>query len=288
MTNECKCNDDHFGKTCEHNKYEHIAFDLDCSNMGEEYVSSCLRQTHGGSCPKYRLVWDRLCYRTCAALPGILCTPFVRQSYCANSPECPGLCNDMLDMYCLNAARGFDTKAVAKDADKLASAPSPASEQSTNPVQDKNPAKGVSNSKVNPPFKCVNGTKVLLSPQTSKSAFSKIFKKSGDQPRAEQSDNANDECTGEDIDSKNQEDQRPGVKKGEKAQSNEQNEQKDNQEKNDSQKSISKKNKKADYKAGQTSASDNAVKKNIEVNQHRATGSTGSASAIRTQVAQPV
>ena len=143
VTNKCICNAEHFGKTCEHNKYEHIAFDLDCSNMGEEYVSSCLRQTHGGSCPKYRLVWDRLCYRTCAALPGILCTPFVRQTYCANSPECPGLCNDLMDMYCLNAARGFQMTAVAAEKDKLATAPSPASEQSRDPVPDTNQPKGV-------------------------------------------------------------------------------------------------------------------------------------------------
>ena len=153
VMNKCNCKPEHFGDRCQHNKYDHIAFDLDCSNMGEEYVSSCLRQTHGGSCPDYRLVWDRLCYRTCTALPGLLCTPFVRQSYCENSPECPGLCNDLLDMYCVKQALGEKEEEVKKQE----KGPTPALEEQKQEQKQEQKAK-----KKEPKFKCVNGKKVML------------------------------------------------------------------------------------------------------------------------------
>lgn len=97
---KCSCRKGRSGESCMIDTLSTIAFDLDCTNMGEEYVSSCLKQTHGGSCPDYRLVWDKLCYRTCIALPGILCSNDIRESYCANSPECPGLCLEMSSIYC--------------------------------------------------------------------------------------------------------------------------------------------------------------------------------------------
>jgi hypothetical protein len=164
VMNQCVCKPEHFGDVCQYNKYEHIAFDLDCTNMDEEYVSSCLRQTHGGSCPHYRLVWDRLCYRTCTALPGLLCTPFVRQSYCANSPECPGLCNDLLETYCTKAAAGKKEEETAT-IEKLAS-PSPSAEDTSKEPTPDNKDHTVKKDK--PKYKCINGKKSVNSDTNKK------------------------------------------------------------------------------------------------------------------------
>ena len=74
-------------------------------------MSSCLRQTHGGSYLSTGLYG--IDYVTELAPLFLEYYTFVRQSY-VQLPECPGLLNDMLDMYCINAARASTQRQLLK------------------------------------------------------------------------------------------------------------------------------------------------------------------------------
>ena len=63
------------------------AFDVDCDEMTEEYITWCLLQTSKGSCTPYQLAWDGLCYRMCEALQGVVCTLWTRRKFCEHTPS---------------------------------------------------------------------------------------------------------------------------------------------------------------------------------------------------------
>ena len=84
----------------------HIAFDLDCARMTQPYVAQVIKAVTGGSCKQFRLVWERLAYHTCTALPGVLCTLYSREKWCSHDPDgaCgETLCNSFLANYCQDA-----------------------------------------------------------------------------------------------------------------------------------------------------------------------------------------
>ena len=100
-TGECMCYSGWTGSDCSLDPLSFYAFDLDCDEMTEEYITWCLSQTSFGSCTPYQLAWDQLCYRMCEAVQGVVCTTWTRRHYCAHTPDCPALCNNFLDTYCL-------------------------------------------------------------------------------------------------------------------------------------------------------------------------------------------
>ena len=105
----------------------HVAFDLDCAKMTPSYVAQCIRAVTSGTCTQYRLTWERLCFKTCAALPGVLCTQYSREKWCSHDPDgtCgESLCNQFMNNYCSVAFEDVTTlrKKVDRNPAEIAAA----------------------------------------------------------------------------------------------------------------------------------------------------------------------
>ena len=102
-TGYCDCYKGYYGADCMDDPLAHVAFDLDCAKMTPSYVAQCIRAVTSGTCTQYRLTWERLCFKTCAALPGVLCTQYSREKWCSHDPDgtCgESLCNQFMNNYC--------------------------------------------------------------------------------------------------------------------------------------------------------------------------------------------
>ena len=97
---ECQCFPGWTGEDCATDPNSLNEFDVECEDMGDQYIAECIRATTTGACKAYQLTWDRMCYKTCVANTGRTCILQTRRDFCSHSPDCEVLCNSMMDISC--------------------------------------------------------------------------------------------------------------------------------------------------------------------------------------------